>query len=49
MTHRTLPQIFIAFFNRIVQNEWNGLPNHTRESKSMATFKRNILSFIKDN
>ena len=50
MTHRTLLQIFIAFFNRIVYNEWNaGLPNHIRESKSIATFKRNILSFIKDN
>ena len=38
----------IVFFNRIV-NEWNGLPNHIRESNSIATFKRNVLSFIKDN
>ena len=48
MTHRTLFEIFIAFFNHIFQNEWNGLPYHIRESKSIATFKRNILSFIKD-
>ena len=37
-----------SFFNRIV-NEWNGLPNHIRESNSIATFKKNVLSFIKDN
>ena len=30
-------------------NEWNGLPNHIRESNSIATFKRNVLSFIRDN
>ena len=55
MTHRTLFQILvelmvlnIVFFNRIV-NEWNGLPNHIRESNSVATFKNNVLSFIKDN
>ena len=55
MTHRNLFQILvelmvlnIVFFNRIV-NEWNGLPNHIRESNSIATFKRNVLSFIKDN
>ena len=55
MTHRTLFQILvelivlnIVFFNRIV-NEWNGLPNHIRESNSIATFKKNVLSFIKDN
>ena len=55
MTHRTLFQILveltvlnIVFFNRIV-DEWNGLPNHIRESNSIATFKRNVLSFIKDN
>ena len=36
------------FFNRVV-DEWNGLPNHIRESNSIATFKRNVLSFIKDN
>lgn len=35
-----------SFFNRIV-NEWNGLPNHIRESKSVETFKRNVLGFIK--
>ena len=29
--------------------QWNGLPNHIRESNSIATFKRNVLSFIKDN
>ena len=55
MTDRTLFQIFCktdgfkyCFFNRIV-NEWNGLPNHIRESNSIATFKKNVLSFIKDN
>ena len=55
MTHRTLFQILvelmvvnIVFFNRFV-NEWNGLPNHIRESNSIATFKKNVLSFIKDN
>ena len=47
MTHRTLFQILvelmvlnIVFFNRVV-DEWNGLPNHIRESDSIATFKRN--------
>ena len=55
MTHRTLFQILvelmvlnIVFFNPVV-DEWNGLPNHIRESNSIATFKRNVLSFIKDN
>ena len=55
MTHRTLFQILvelmvlnIVFFNRVV-NEWNGLPNHIRESNGIAAFKRNVLSFIKDN
>ena len=55
MTHSTLFQILvelmvlnIVFFKRVV-DEWNGLPNHIRESKSIATFKRNVLSFIKDN
>ena len=28
-----------SFFNRIV-NEWNGLPNHIRESNSIVTFKK---------
>ena len=37
-----------SFFNRVV-DEWNGSPNHTRESNSIATFKRNVLSFIRDN
>ena len=37
-----------SFFNRVV-DEWNGLPNHIRESNSIATFKRNVLRFIKDN
>ena len=37
-----------SFFNRIV-NEWNVLPNHIRESSSIATFKKDVLSFIKDN
>ena len=48
MTHRTLFQILvelmvvnIVFFNRFV-NEWNGLPNHIRESNSIATFKKNV-------
>ena len=52
MTHRTLFQILvelmvlnIVFFNRIV-NEWNGLPNRIRESNSIATFEKNVLSFI---
>ena len=36
-----------SFFNRIV-NEWSGLPSHIRESNSIATFKKNVLSFIKD-
>ena len=55
MTHRALFQILvemmvlnIVFFNRVV-DEWNGLPNHIRESNSIATFKRNVLSFNKDN
>ena len=55
MTHRTLFQILVwtngfkySFFNRVV-NEWNGLLNHIRESNSIATFKKNVLSFIKDN
>ena len=55
MTHSTLLQILvelmvlnIVFFNRIV-NEWNGLPNHIRESNSIATFKKNVWSFIKVN
>ena len=54
MTHKTLFQILvelmvlnIVFFNRIV-NEWSGLPSHIRESNSIATFKKNVLSFIKD-
>ena len=34
-------------FFRIV-NEWN-LPYDIRESNSIATFKRNVLSLIKDN
>ena len=37
-----------VFFNRIV-NKWNGLPNHIRKSNSITTFKKNVLSFIKDN
>ena len=55
MTHQTLFQILveltvlnIVFFNRVV-DEWNGLPNHIRELNSIETFKRNVLSFIKDN
>ena len=55
MTHRTLFQILvelmvlnIVFFNRVV-DEWNGLPTHIRELNSIATFKRNVLIFIKDN
>ena len=55
MTYRILFQILvelmvlnIVFFNRVV-DEWNGLPNRIRESNSIATFKRNVLSFIKDN
>ena len=47
MTHRTLFQILV-FFNRVV-DEWNGLPNRIRESNGIATFKRNVLSFIKHN
>ena len=37
-----------SFFNRIV-NEWNSLPNHIREVNCIATFKRNVLSFLTDN
>ena len=37
-----------SFFNRVV-DEWNGLPSHIRESNSIATFKRNVLSFTKNN
>ena len=36
-----------SFFNRIV-DEWNSLPNHIRESNSVETLKKNVLSFIKD-
>ena len=50
MTHRTLFQILVelrvlknSFFNHVV-DEWNGIPNHIRESNSIATFKRNVLS-----
>ena len=53
MTHRTLFQMLVELmvlnivsFNRVV-DERNGLPNHIRESNSIATFKRNVLSFIK--
>ena len=36
-------------FDRII-NELNGLPNRIyRESNSVSTFKRNVLSFIKNN
>ena len=55
MTHRTLFQILVELmvlnmvFSNLVVDEWNGLPNHIRESNSIATFKRNVLSFIKDN
>ena len=37
-----------SFFNRIV-NEWNSLPNHIREVNCIATFKRNVFSFLMDN
>ena len=53
MTHRTLSQILaelmvlnLFIFNRIV-DEWNSLPNHIRESNSIETFKKEVLSFIK--
>ena len=55
MTQWTLSQILveltvlnIVFFNRIV-DEWNSLPNHIRELNSIETFKKKVLSFIKDN
>ena len=55
MTHETLFQILvelmvlnIVFFNSAM-DEWNGLPNHIRESNSIVTLKRNVLSFIRDN
>ena len=38
----------VGEWNRVV-DEWNGLPNHIRESNGIATFKRNVLSFIRDN
>ena len=37
-----------SFFNLIV-NEWNSLPNHIREVNCIATFKRNVSSFLMDN
>ena len=37
-----------SIFNRVV-HEWNSLPNHIRESNSIAAFKRNVLNFIEDN
>ena len=37
-----------TFFNRIF-DEWNSLPNHIRESNSIETFKKNVLSLIKEN
>ena len=37
-----------SFFNRIV-GERNILPNQIKESNSIETFKKNVLSFIKDN
>ena len=37
-----------SFFNRIV-DEWNILPNQIKESNSIETFKKNVLSFIKGN
>ena len=53
MTHRTLFQILVELMVLnivfLTVDEWNGLPNHIRESNSIATFKRNVLSFIKDN
>ena len=55
MTHRTLSQILteltvlnIYIFNRIV-DECYSLPYHTRESNSIETFKKNVLSLIKDH
>ena len=55
MTHRTLSQILteltvlhIYLFNRIV-DECYSLPYHTRESNSIETFKKNVLSLIKDH
>ena len=49
MTHRTLLQILVGILVELTVDEWNSLPNHIRESNSIATFKRNVLSFIKDN
>ena len=41
--------VMVLIFNRII-NEWNGSPDHIyRESKSVSTFKKNVLSFIKNN
>ena len=37
-----------SFFKLIV-NEWNSLPNHIREVNCIATFKRNVLSFLLGN
>ena len=37
-----------SFFNRIV-DETNSLTNYIRESNSIETFKKDVLSFIKDN
>ena len=41
MTYRTLFQILVEL---MVLNIY-----HIRESNSIATFKRNVLSFIRDN
>ena len=41
--------IKIYFFNNRIVGEWNSLPNHIRESNCIETFKKNVLSFIKDN
>ena len=53
MKHRTLFQILVELMVLnivfLTVDEWNGLPNHIRESNSIATFKRNVLSFIRDN
>ena len=28
-------------------NEWNSLPNHTRESNGIAAFKKNVLNLLR--
>ena len=46
--NRTNGLKYIYIFNRIV-DECYSLPYHTRESNIIETFKKNVLSLIKDH